>query len=113
MTSGGGDSKSLRHVATWSWLIRAAAGLCNCKGLFFETGRAELRVDCLVRCQDATVAIPGSLAIASPMTFLAIRTPSLGDGVCGGRRVASVSTSIIVLVMGRIFNFRGASYERG
>lgn len=96
MTSSSGDRKSLRHVASWSWLISAAAGLRNSEGLFFEAGRAELRVNRCVCCQDAALAT----AIASFITFLAISTVSVEDGVCNGRAVLSFCTSIIIL--GRI-----------
>lgn len=102
MASGSGDGKSLRQVASWPWLISAAAGLRNRKGFFFKTGRTELRVDCLVCGQDAALARPGTPAITSPVTFLTIRTVSVDDGVCDGRLVVSVSTSVIVLVFGRI-----------
>lgn len=97
MTSSSGDGKSLRQVASWPWLISAAAGLRNRKGLFFKTGRTELRVDCLVCGQDAALVRPGTPAIASPVIFL-----SMDDGVCDGRLVVSVSTSVIVLVCSRI-----------
>lgn len=52
--------------------------------------------------QDAALARPGTPAITSPVTFLTIRTVSVDDGVCDGRLVVSVSTSVIVLVFGRI-----------
>lgn len=107
MTCRGGDGKPWRHVARRVRLIRAGAGFRDREGLFFQTGRAELRVDRGVCGQNAGPRGVGS----SPMAFLAVRTVLVDNGVGSGRLDAGVGGAvIIVLVLGRYL--RGAGDER-
>ena len=92
MTGGGGDGEPWRHIARGAHLIRAGAGLRDREGLFFQTGRAELRVDRRVGSQSA-----GPIVLVN-------------NGVGGGRLEVGIGAVIIVLVLGRYH--RGAGDER-